>query len=65
MILRNNNRTKKVIYDGRGAIKEEWKEYKVVKNAKLLEATPNLLKLEKELWNSFNLRLLFVIESQN
>jgi len=45
MILRNNNRTKKVIYDGRGAIKEEWKEYKVVKNAKLLE---RIFNLEKE-----------------
>ena len=45
LILRNNNRTKKVIYDGRGAITEEWKEYQVVKNAKLLE---RIFDLEKE-----------------
>ena len=45
LILRNNNRTKKVIYDGRGAITEEWKEYQVVKNAELLE---RIFDLEKE-----------------
>ena len=45
LILRNKNRTKKVIYDGRGAINEEWKEYQVVKNAELLS---NIFNLEKE-----------------
>ena len=45
LILKNNNRIKKVIYDGRGAITAEWKEYQVVANAELLAS---IFESEKE-----------------
>ena len=45
LILKKNNRIKKVIYDGRGAITAEWKEYQVVANAELLAS---IFESEKE-----------------
>ena len=43
--LKNKHRVKKVIYDGRGAITAEWKEYQVVTNTELVST---IFDLEKE-----------------
>lgn len=45
LIQKHKNRIQKVIYDGRGAITAEWKEYQVVTNEKLVN---EIFELEKE-----------------
>lgn len=45
LLLRKIKTVKTVIYDGRGAIESEWKEYKVVTNDSLLAAIHDLEKL--------------------
>jgi glycosyltransferase involved in cell wall biosynthesis len=45
LILKHKSRIKKVVYDGRGAITAEWKEYHVVTNEKLVS---EIFELEKE-----------------
>lgn len=43
--MRSSGRVKEVIYDGRGAIKSEWEEYRVIQNPKMLS---EIFYLEKE-----------------
>jgi glycosyltransferase involved in cell wall biosynthesis len=45
LIQKHKNKIKKVIYDGRGAITAEWKEYQVVSNSQLVN---EIFELEKE-----------------
>lgn len=42
LILKRKNKIKAVVYDGRGAIAAEWKEYKVITNPKMLKEIPEL-----------------------
>ncbi len=43
--MRSSGRVNEVVYDGRGAIKAEWKEYQVIQNPKMLS---EIFNLEKE-----------------
>lgn len=38
LLMRDNNKCSKVVYDGRGAIEAEWKEYNVITDDKLLKS---------------------------
>lgn len=40
--LKNNNLIERVVYDGRGAIAAEWKEYKVIEDKRMLEEIEDL-----------------------
>ena len=44
LLMRDKNRCAKVVYDGRGAIEVEWREYKVVTDTVLLNAISSLEK---------------------
>ncbi len=44
LLVKQKHNCKKVVYDGRGAITDEWKEYQVVTNEQLLNEIENLEK---------------------
>jgi len=54
LMLKDKNLTKKVVYDGRGAIAAEWKEYSVVNNPEMIK---EIFDLENDVVRNSNFRI--------